>query len=943
MHSVSTKALFLLCLLTLTGYNLLAQGRIGIVKGSVLDSLNNKALPSATINILDGIDSSLVSFARSKENGSFEVTKLAPGKFILVITYTGFQKYSQPFTITAEASVKDFGDILLTSNSDLSGVTVYAAPVTIKGDTVEFNASSFKVNKPNAVVEDLLKRLPGVEVDKDGNIKANGQDVRRVLVDGKEFFGNDPKLATRNLQADMVNKVQVFERKSDQSQFTGFDDGNSEPTINLTLKEDKRNGVFGRLSGGAGTNERYQASGTLNRFKKGEQLSFIGQANNINQQGFSLQDALSFSSASGGRSGVAGFAALGGGGRVGGISVAGFGAGNQQGITTTQAAGVNYNNFKKSNLDFTSSYFFNGTQLRNESVSQRQTIVADSVQLYAEPGSTLRNNYNHRINLGIDWKIDTFNSIKITPTISYQTTENNTFKTFKTTGAKGQVISDGVNRSSSISEGYNLNVNALYRRRFNRKGRTFSTEFRIGNNQSDANGELYTINNNYYRINGNDTVDQVNSTNAQSLNLGTTLRYTEPISNRAILEFSAFYNLNDSKRDQKTFDFNPFTNNYDVANKRLTNFFDNSFTTTGGGIKLRENRDGWNYTIGADLQHAKLSSLLQGKNSPIEQTFLNILPNAQIQIGKNRYRNFRIFYNGNTQNPSITQLQPIEDISDPLNITRGNPNLKQSFTNNFRINYNVFDPYTQKSFFLFANIRQTFNAIVNSDSIFRNGARLTTYENVNGVYNVSLNGNMGFPVKIGSSRANINLGSGVLYARNVNILNKQTNRIANLTLSQRASVTYLFKELFDVSFGGNINWNKATYSLQQSQNTNFLSYGFDLDMNWFLPKGFTVGNTVTYTANKGRAAGFNPNFTLWNAYLAKSFLKNKKGELRLTIFDLLNQNTGVDRNVSGNFVQDTRYLVLQRYAMLTFTYNLSKFGNIGGVSNPRMMMMGIPR
>jgi len=943
MHSISTKALFMFCLLTLLGSNLMAQGRIGSVKGSVLDSINNKTLASATINILDGSDSSLVSFARSKENGSFEVTKLAPGKFILVITYTGFQKVSIPFTISAEAPVKDIGNVLLTGNSDLEGVTVYAAPVTIKGDTVEFNANSFKVNKPNAVVEDLLKRLPGVEVDKDGNIKANGQDVRRVLVDGKEFFGTDPKLATRNLQADMVNKVQVFERKSDQSQFTGFDDGNTEPTINLTLKEDKRNGVFGRVTGGAGSNERYQASATLNKFKKGEQLSFIGQANNVNQQGFSIQDALSFSSASGGRSGTAGFAALGGGGRGGGISVAGFGGGNQQGITTTQAAGLNYNNFKKSNLDLTSSYFFNGTQLRNESVSQRQTTVADSLQLYTEPGSTQRNNYNHRINLGIDWKIDTFNSIKITPTVSYQTTENSAFKTFETTGSKGQVIGDGLNRSASKSEGYNMNVNALYRRRFTRKGRTFSTEFRIGNNQSDANGELYTINNNYYRVNGNDTMDQINSTDARSLNLGATIRYTEPISNRAILEFSAFYNLNDSKRDQRTFDLNPFTNNYDLVNERLTNFFDNSFATSGGGIRLRENREGWNYTIGADLQHAKLSSLLQGKNTPINQTFFNILPNAQIQIGKNRYRNFRIFYNGNTQNPSITQLQPIEDPSDPLNITRGNPNLKQSFTNNFRLNYNVFDPYTQKSFFINANIRQTFNAIVNSDSIFRNGARLTTYENANGVYNASLNGNMGFPIKIGESRANLNLGSGISYARNVNFLNKQANRISNLTLSQRASITYLYKELFDVSFGGNINWNKAEYSLQQSQNTNFLSYGADVDMNWFFPKGFTLGNTVAFTANTGRAAGFNPNFTLWNAYLAKSFLKNKKGELRLTVFDLLNQNTGVDRNVSGNFVQDTRYLVLKRYVMLTFTYNLSKFGNVGGGTAPRMMMMGMPR
>ncbi len=269
MHSFFRK-LFVLSLFTATqviSYTY-AQGRIGMVKGAIIDSLNGTPLANATINILDAADSSLVSFARSKETGAFEVAKLNTGNFLLMVTYTGFSKISKSFTISVSQPLADFGNLPMVSNSTLDGVVVVAAPVTIKGDTVEFNAGSFKVNKPNAVVEDLLKRLPGVEVDKDGNIKANGQDVKRVLVDGKEFFGTDPKLATRNLQADMVNKVQVFERKSDQSQFTGFDDGNTEPTINLTLKQDKRSGVFGRVSGGAGTEERDVSSRRL-RLRRG--------------------------------------------------------------------------------------------------------------------------------------------------------------------------------------------------------------------------------------------------------------------------------------------------------------------------------------------------------------------------------------------------------------------------------------------------------------------------------------------------------------------------------------------------------------------------------------------------------------------------------------------------------------------------------------------------
>lgn len=945
MHSFFRKLTVLLFLaFTLFTTHAQAQGRIGLVKGIVTDSLSGKPLVNATINVLDASDSSLISFARSKETGVFEVQKLNAGNFLLMVSYTGFSKITRKFTITASEPVADFGSLQMTSNSTLDEVTVTAAPVQIKGDTVEFNAGSFKVNKPNAVVEDLLKRLPGVEVDKDGNIKANGQDVKRVLVDGKEFFGTDPKLATRNLQADMVNKVQVFDKKSDQSQFTGFDDGNTEPTINLTLKQDKRSGVFGRVSGGAGTEERYTGNANINKFGKGEQLSFIGQANNINQQGFSLMDALSFSGGgTGGRGGAGGMANIGGSG----LAIQGFSGGTQQGITATQAAGLNYNNFKKSNLDFTSSYFFNGTQLKNDFVTRRETAVADSFQIYAEPGKSGRENYNHRVNMGIDWKIDSFNSLKITPSFTYQTTETFNNKVFATTGIKGTILSDGVNRSSSKSEGYNLNVNALFRHRFKRAGRTFSTELRVGNNQSDANGAQFTVNNSYSgpAAGRKDSLDQQNITDAQTGTLSVTARYTEPMSKRSLLEFSAYHNQNSSTRDQKTYNYNKASGDYDIPNARLTNLFDNDYYTTGTGLKFRENRPSWNYTIGADLQRAELKSLVQGKTEPISQTFINVLPNMQVQIGKNRYRNFRLFYNGTTQNPSVTQLQPIEDISDPLNITRGNPGLKQSFTNSFRVNYNIFDPYTMKSFFIFGNIRQSFNAIVNSDSLFTNGGRLTTYDNVNGVYNANLNGNMGFPVKFGETRANINLGSGVSYGKNKTILNKQENEISSLNITGRASATYLFKELFDVTIGGNINWNKAEYSLQAAQNTDYMSYGADFDLNFYLPGGFTIGNTVSYTGNAGRAQGFNPNFTLWNAYMAKSLLKNKRGEVRVTAYDLLNQNTGIDRTANGNYVQDTRYLVLKQYFMVTFTYNLSKFGNMGGQGGQgqRMMMMGMPR
>ena len=916
--------------------NGIAQTRAGIVKGIITDTAGKRNLASATINVLDAKDTSLITFGRSKEDGSFSISKLNTGDYILVVTYTGFRKIQQPFSITNDKPVYDFSMIPMTSVNTLKDVEVTAAPIVIRGDTIEYNAASFKVNKPNAVVEDLLKKMPGIEVDKDGKIKANGQEVKRVLVDGKQFFADDPKLATKNLQADMVNKVQVFDKKSDKSEFTGFDDGNSEPTINLTLKNDKRSGVFGKVSAGGGTEGHYQASANVNKFQKGEQLSFIGQANDINQQGFSLMDALSFSGGPGG----GGMNMMNG---SSGLNVSGM-SGTTQGITTTQAAGLNYNNFKNSKLDFTSSYFFNGTHLDNDYTTRRESYIGDSTQLYMEPGSNNKDNYNNRLNLGLDWKIDSSNSIKITPTFTYQTTKTNTQRRYSTVGPKGSILTDGFSNTAASNEGYNFNTTALWRHRFAKKGRTFSTDFKVGRNESDGDGSQYTVNNRF--INGNnvinDTLNQQNRSNAVANSYSVNISYTEPVSKRSLLEFNTWYNHNDNKNDKTTYDYNNTTGAYDLMNNRLTNFFDNDYNYKGVGINYRENRKGWNYAVGTKLQHAELSSLLQGTKQPISQSFLNLLPNAQLQVSKNRYRNFRLNYTGNTTQPSITQLQPVEDISDPLNITAGNPDLKQSFSNNLRLSYNSFDPYTMKSFFVFVTGKQTFNAIVNSDSIGAFGGKRTTYDNVDGVYNVNANMAIGLPLKIGATKANVNFNTYASYAHNINLLNGKQNDINTINLSEKVSVNYTFKELFDISLGGGINWNQAKYSLQEIQNTDYVSYTGSFDFNIYLPKGFTLMSDMDYTANTGRAAGYNNNFTLWNASLAKAFLKNKKGELRLSVNDILNQNTGITRNTNANYVEDIRYSVLKRYVMLTFTYSLSKFGLIGERKGPQIMMMGRP-
>lgn len=928
---------FLSTLLTCLCFSAL-QAQTGSIKGIISDTAAKKPLGNATISVVQAADSSLVSFARSNEQGTFSVTRLDNGNYLLLITYTGFDTYSKKFSITDAVKEVNTGTIPMTSLNSGMNVTVTAAPVSIKGDTIEYNAGSFKT-KTNASVEDLLKKLPGVVVDKDGTITANGKTITKVMVDGKEFFTNDPKLATKNLQADMVNKVQVYDKKSDKSDFTGFDDGNTEPTINLTLKADKRVGIFGKVSAGVGTrsqdpsaNASWDASANINSFKKGEQLSFIGQSNNINKQGFSLTDALSFSGGAGG-GGSAGGAIR----TVGsGVGISNF-SGSGQGVTRTNAGGLNYNNFKSAKLDLNSSYFFNNTSLLKTYRTRRQytrNSGTDSAQIYTEPGTSTRDNTNHRLNASIDWKIDSSNSIKIIPSVSYQKTNTTSGYTFATRDAKGLMISSGLNNTNTDNSGYNSNLSALYRHRFAKKGRTFSAQLAAGRNESNADGNQYALTPRSTGANQifTDTINRINSTDAVSTSYSANLSYTEPVSRRSLIELNAYHNHSGNTSDRKAFDYNAATGKYDRVNTSLTNFFDNTYNYTGAGLNYRENRKTWNYAAGLALQRAELSSLIAGKNQAVTQSFLNLIPTAMLQIRPNNYKNFRLNYNGNTSQPSVAQLQPIRDSTDPLNVTQGNPNLKQQFTNNVRISYNVFDPYTQKSFFLFANASQVFNKIVSNDSIGFIGNRLTTYTNVNGTYSGNLTGSFGFPVKVAGIKANANLITSGNFNHNINLLFNQQkrlseqNKINTLMLSERGTLNYTFKELFDVSLTAGVNWYNTTYSIQSSQNNNYFSHDYGIDLNWYLPGGFVLENDIDYTLNTGRAAGYNPKILLWNANITKSVFKNKKGEFKLNVYDLLNQNQGVTRNTNGNYIEDQTYNVLKRYVMLTFTYSLSKFG-----------------
>ena len=526
------KLYLLLLLPLLFFFNANAQ-KEGSIKGIVTDTVSGLPLSGATVTVLLAKDSSLVSFGRTNTLGAFNIRNIENGDYRLLITHVGYTNISKSFSVTASLAAIDFGMLIISNKSTLLEEVTIAQekpPVVVRNDTLEYNAGSFKT-KPNAVVEDLLKKLPGIQVDKDGKVKSNGEEVKKVLVDGKEFFGNDPKMATKNLPADAIDKVQVFDRKSDQSRFTGFDDGNSEKTINLTIKPEKKNGVFGKATAGAGDKGLYQGNFNVNSFSGERQLSAIGMLNNTNKQGFSFLDILNFTG------GLPGAGGRGGGMQIdlstGGLPVQG--ANNNQGITTTKAGGLNYNDTFQKNLDVMSSYFYNRLQTDKTEKAYQQWLLPGNNFNTTKDNASNATNESHRFNVSGDYKIDSANSLKLASSVNMQQSQYSVNSRYNSIAAAGNLLNDGVASSFVRGNGYSWNNNALFRHRFAKKGRTFSANLSVNLNNSKSNGGLQSLNN-YYLPDGSlqqsDTINQINNQDNNSKSYGAVLSYTEALSKK---------------------------------------------------------------------------------------------------------------------------------------------------------------------------------------------------------------------------------------------------------------------------------------------------------------------------------------------------------------------------------------------------------------------------
>lgn len=918
---------FLSCLLVTTIS--LAQSS-GTIKGKLIDSVGKQSLKDASITVLESKDSTLEVFGLAKTDGTFELKNISFGKMLVQITFQGYVPVNKTITLSKENAVVDLGDVnMLVQSKDLQEVIVQTSPITIRKDTIEYNAGSFKT-KPNAVVEDLLKKLPGVEVAKDGTIKAQGETVSRVLVDGKRFFGDDPKMATKNLPPDMVDKIQVYDAQSDQSAFSGFDDGTRTKTINITTKKDRRKGLFGKAMAGGGNNGRYESSLNFNRFNGNQQISFIGQANNVNRQAFSVQDILgTLGSAGGGRGGAGG-----GGGAISLIGGLG-GGGSSNGITTTLAGGLNYKDVWSKKTEASGSYFYNNLAIDRDTRSLTERFVSGDSSFFTNQNTTARTkNQNHRINFNIETQIDSSNSLIVRPNFSYQETESNNNTISNIT--KGKLVNtNSTNQTTtSVGSGYNGSIDATFRHRFKTKGRTFSINLTGGANTNNSDGTNY---NNITTGGGTKTTDQISNSTSNGSNISTNLSYTEPVGKNQLIEIGYNYSYRMSTSNRQTFAYDAATQGYTKGVDSLTNKFDNTNYSNRASLGYRVQNAKFNLGATMGVQFATLTSDNRSKNINFNNNFVNLFPTANFTYNFTRSKNLRINYNGRTNQPSVSQLQPVPDVSDVTNVKNGNPNLGQEFSNNLRVFYSSFDIFKLRNLFAMFNLSNTSNKIVSNVNQLANGYQTTSYTNMNGAY--SLSGYVNYGFQFGKNKIRLNFTTNVAHSRDVSIIhspllanvNDTINYTYNNSIGQTIGTGFNIKEKFDLNFTATSTFFIAKNSNQASSasNTNYFTQNITIEPTYTFKGGWVLGTDLDYNYTGGLAAGYNASVPLWNASLSKLLFKNQAGELKIAIYDILNQNVSVSRNVTANYVVDQQSTVLKQYFSVTFAYNLRKFAGAG--------------
>ena len=895
--------LFFICTMTF------AQSS-GVISGLVADK-SNQPIERATIVLLSLPDSVMVKGVVTDQKGFFSLNQIKDGKYILRSSYIGFKSNAKQVLISSPKRVFSLGTIKLDDdNVMLNGITVVgnAAEMVIKNDTVEYNPEAFKTQE-NAVVEDLLKKLPGVEVSADGKITAGGKQVKKILVDGKEFFADDPTMATKNLTADMVDKLQVVERKSEMERLTGISDGEEETIINLQIKPERKKGWLGNFGAGIGNKDRYEGNGMFNRFIGKNVYSIIGNVGNTNS------------------------------GRGGNRSYGG-GSGN------TEAGSLNFSvgteTSPKLKIEGSGQYSFRNTDA--ESKSYTETFLSNTSQFSDRNSFTLSETDDFNTEFRLEWKPDEYNTFRFKPSAGYS--KSNSFSqsdnnTYTEAGKPEDFLNKSNSKSSAESSSQNGGMDVDYSHSFkNKPGRriNLSLSGTMGENESESfsrSTAIYTINPD---ANNTDLIRRVENVTS-SYNYRVYASYVEPVFTNRFLQLSYSYRFNNRESDKKTYARKSEEDLTGVLDESisLTNNFENDNIRQQIQASFRTVREKYEYQLGVNIEPQKSTSrrfyLVESENRVLSRSVTNWAPTARFQYNFSREKNLRINYRTNTSQPDLTQLDETIDDSNPSNIRYGNAGLKPSFTQSMEVRLQLMERKSQKSIMASLEGSTTNNSIVSKVIYAEDGSgkRETTYDNVNGVWNTSafLMTNLPFSTKFrfnSYTRFSFNNRVGYTSDRLATVPTKNTTK--NSILNQNLGIRFI-NPVVELAVNGSVGYNGVRSTAKTSSNQDVFTYRANGNVTLFLPLNISLSSDIGYQTSSGYSAGYSQNQTIWNANIQKSVLKNA-GMVAFRIYDILQQRQNISRSVSETAITESINNSLTSYFLASFTYRFNLFGGKGG-------------
>ena len=920
------KPIILLLSLIATFHLCIAQS--SLIRGNLSDTIEKKVLVNASVLILRKADSVMVGFSRTDSKGDFEIKNLPSGKFILLATYPKYADYADTLSLDENAQMKLPHISMILKAQLLQEVIVrqQISSIKLKGDTTEYTADSFRV-QPNSTVEDLLKKLPGIQIDKNGQITAQGEKVQKILVDGEEFFGDDPTLITQNFRADMIDKVQVYDKKSDQAAFTGIDDGQRQKTLNLKLKDDKKNGYFGKLSVGAGTDGYHDSQLMLNIFKKKLKLAGYGIISNTGTSGLNWQDVsyygdnplsgAEFDQSNGYWSISGNFDEL----------DSWDGRYNGQGFPLVHTGGLHFSNkWNDDKESVNANYKILQLNVNGSSATNSQYILPDTT-CYNNSKEQFNNKIlRNRLNGAYEFQIDSTSSIKIDANGGTDHKISNTVDSSDARASDSSLVNQGSRSLSTTGDVHTVNSNLLWKKKMHKKGRTISFNLRENYTLNTSTGYLYAKNNFYTDgfLSQQQVTDQYKVNNNENILFDSKLTYTEPLTNVSslVLNYGAVINNSSST-------INSFNKGDNGKYSQLDSLYSNDYTfnifTHKAGINYSLFKKKLRINFGSNAGFTSFKQKNEHTDSFARRSFVDWYPQAFLQYQFNQSKRLSLRYNGYTRQPTIQQIQPLLTNNDPLNITIGNPALKPSFSNDVSLSFNDWKMLSERSIWSSVDYQFTENSISTSSSVDSFGRRVNQAINVNGKRNVRANLDYGFKIKKINTRLGFN--GSMSYSTYVSVVNNAANTTKSGMYTFGTYISKSKEKKYEFNLNVSATYTNSESSIQESIKTKYWTYSIQPNFDIFLPLKFQIHSDCEFSLRE-KTPVFNTNTDVirWNAWIGKKFLKNDALLIKAVGNDLLDQNIGFTRSVTSNYITQNTYSTIRRYFLLSVVWNFSKSG-----------------